>query len=1134
MRETAMPEPGKRFSRLGQFRLVRLQVVNWGTFPGYRDLPVDERGVLFTGPSGSGKSQLLDAHSVALLPFRDQRFNASADLTARGSRQAARTIVDYVRGRWSENDDEHGQAQARYLRGGRPTWSAVGATYDDGLGAVITGVVVRWFAGTDTDASKLQAMHLVHDGHFDLRALETWAQDGFSAARLQQSFPPPVTAYPKSETDYTAALVRRFGLGTSAKAALALLGKAKALKNVGDLNLFIRDNMLDVPATFSAAKTMTEVFTPLDEAFRTAERAYEQQQVLSPVPAAWAAYRGARDEMAIVESLESGVADAWLRNIHIGLIEAELQRIAEARPGLQQRLADLRDRRREARDEYRSLDDQVRREGAELEQMEEALQRASAQQTARLNAYRLYSALAERAGLVPPQDHDAFLATATALPGLLETLATRRDDLQPTRREATLAAGQAARLHRDKAAELAQLRATGALIPPGPLDRRAAIARAVGIEPAALPYAAELIDVATGEERWRPAAEKVLRGFGLRLLVPQDLRDKVAAYIDSRDMRGVVDYSIVTAASAHQPRSVPGTLAAKLTVTAGHAVSQWLLAQVTTQFSHACVEDVAALPGHTLAVTVSGTVKQRGNHYRKDDRSEFTSPSSWILGGSAAAKIEALEAETVRLEAAASAAAAAEAGLDEKWQAVTSALDAAAQLQGYGSWADLDHWAPARTASDLGERIAQARASDVNLQALRDKRDAAEAAWESLGLACKEAEQRITEGDIRSTALKADLDLEQRRGTSGGPRQVGDDARDYLTAVCGGLTMPETADGMPRLQRDLTAELAARKRASGQNQQAAAVTLSTAIGQYLARWRDSAPDDTGDVDRSAGDFAALHEEISRRRLPEAMTRFQRMITEDMVPSVGVLYRTIETEAAAIRARMATVNAGLRRVEFNEGSRLQIAWTTRQFDSAREFRQAVDDLHRHAGAAQGSPEAALAQFARIRAFMARFTGEDPDSARWRDTVLDVRLSCTFYGREERPDGTTLHTYRNTAAGSGGEQEKLVAFCLAAALSYSLGDAATGGEPRFAPLMLDEAFSKSDETFASQALAAFDEFGFQLIMAAPIRMSGVLEPFIGQAVLVEKRVTSDGARSAAAWATFGQLAARRDADDANAAS
>jgi uncharacterized protein YPO0396 len=161
-------------------------------------------------------------------------------------------------------------------------------------------------------------------------------------------------------------------------------------------------------------------------------------------------------------------------------------------------------------------------------------------------------------------------------------------------------------------------------------------------------------------------------------------------------------------------------------------------------------------------------------------------------------------------------------------------------------------------------------------------------------------------------------------------------------------------------------------------------------------------------------------------------------------------------------------------------------------------------------------------------MTRFTADDLESKRWRETVLDVRLAFTFYGREEDLDGTTVHTYRNTAAGSGGEQEKLVAFCLAAALSYNLADADSDGKPRFAPLMLDEAFSKSDETFASQALAAFDEFGFQLIMAAPIRMSGVLEPFIGQAVLVEKRVRPDGARSNAASATFGELASRRQSE------
>ena len=49
-----------------QFRLARVQLVNWGTFDGYYDIPVGERGFLITGASGSGKSTLIDAFSAAV------------------------------------------------------------------------------------------------------------------------------------------------------------------------------------------------------------------------------------------------------------------------------------------------------------------------------------------------------------------------------------------------------------------------------------------------------------------------------------------------------------------------------------------------------------------------------------------------------------------------------------------------------------------------------------------------------------------------------------------------------------------------------------------------------------------------------------------------------------------------------------------------------------------------------------------------------------------------------------------------------------------------------------------------------------------------------------------------------------
>src|SRR5262249_58701257 len=118
------------------------------------------------------------------------------------------------------------------------------------------------------------------------------------------------------------------------------------------------------------------------------------------------------------------------------------------------------------------------------------------------------------------------------------------------------------------------------LIPPRESQRRELIARGAGVPVAALPYAAELIDIAHGHERWRPAAERLLRNFGLRLLVPEQHKDAVRQFIDDHDMRGIVEYSIVTAASAHRPRPHPDTLAARLTVDLDHPSGVWLAGQL--------------------------------------------------------------------------------------------------------------------------------------------------------------------------------------------------------------------------------------------------------------------------------------------------------------------------------------------------------------------------------------------------------------------------------------------------------------------------------------------------------------------------------------------------------------------------
>ncbi len=408
-----------------------------------------------------------------------------------------------------------------------------------------------------------------------------------------------------------------------------------------------------------------------------------------------------------------------------------------------------------------------------------------------------------------------------------------------------------------------------------------------------MPYAAELIDIADGEKRWRPAAEKVLHNYGLRLLVPARHQDAVKRFIDENDMRGVVEYSVVATVSAHQPRPDAATLVGKLTVDTTHPSGPWLAGQLAKKFDHVCVETARDLDDHHIAVTVRGTVKLPGNHYRKDDRPELTHPSSYILGANTAAKLAALETEVDELAGAARRAVTEADGLDDRYRRLETTIDAATQLVVCSSWTQLDHWSSAAAARGFEDRITQIKADNVDLRRLEEQHDEAEEHWKKLSDACSDLRTQLTSHNKRQEALVAMLEQEQVK-----PHTVGDDAeRAYLDQVFDDVEVPVTPGSMPQVR------------------------------------------------------VAFRKELERRR-----------------------------------------------------------------DAA-------------------------------------------DSDR-----------------------------------------------------------------RLAHSRMDEAFSKSDETFSQQALAAFDEFGFQLIVAAPIRMSGILEPFIGQAVLVDKRVTADGAQSNAATATFGELAAR----------
>lgn len=73
------------------------------------------------------------------------------------------------------------------------------------------------------------------------------------------------------------------------------------------------------------------------------------------------------------------------------------------------------------------------------------------------------------------------------------------------------------------------------------------------------------------------------------------------------------------------------------------------------------------------------------------------------------------------------------------------------------------------------------------------------------------------------------------------------------------------------------------------------------------------------------------------------------------------------------------------------------------------------------------------------------------------------------------------------------------CLAAALRYQLGGD-VADYPRYAAVILDEAFDKADSEFTDIALNIFKDFRFQMIIATPEKSVMTLDPYVGGTTFV----------------------------------
>ncbi|MFT4167043.1 MAG: ATP-binding protein [Microlunatus sp.] len=1114
-------------SRAG-YRLQHLEVFNWGTFDGrvWRLTPGAETALL-TGDIGSGKSTLVDALTTLLLPAHKIAYNKAAGADAR-----ERTLRSYVEGHYkSERVESSGKSRAIGLRSGARKYAVVlGVFVNDGYGETVT--LAQVFQQRETTG---QPYRFFVTATRELSITADFADFGSDLRDLRRRLRTAGTAIYDDFPKYSTALRRL--LGIRSEQALELFHQTVSMKSVGNLNDFVRDHMLEPSDSTERVREIIAHFEDLTKAHDAVKRAREQLEALAPIVTTAARYDGAIAERDRLE-LERAAVRLFIAELRAALLAAEIETLEAAAQRLGQAQQEAKARQRELAGERDALiEERAKAGGDRIGELERLAREARTQAATRRAARVRFDDAVGAAGLPP-------IATSTDFAALTSLVAEQRPLLAAEKR--SLDATVAELIGREKSIdatsvgirdELASLEQRTSNLPLAQVQLRAQLCAGLGLAPEDLPYAGELIDVSDEHAAWRGAAERVLRGFALSLLVPQQHYDRVTAWVNShrlvyqaRDGKSLGAKLVYERVSARriplQRQGSAGLLLADCLEVKDGAFEDYLLAELTKRADYRCAETLAEFRGENRAVTREGQVRS-GERHEKDDRHRVDDPRRWVLGWANERKLAALRAELAELESErtkVSSELAERVSEREKLQGRQIAL---ARLEDVAGWIDLD--------------VAEA-------ESRADEHDAERLRLEAGSSRLEEIRQALTRNEQRAAEVTADIDrlIGQLATTTAAANQARQDkthdddfvaaqpvedlvaARASYEALDKRLarSRPRQSGDCGETERTLTADLTKRIERLNRELGGFVQSLVQYMTDVLRRW----PELRADLDASVetrGDFVAMHERVATDDLPKFEAEFKEQLNKNAIQELAGFNNWLNRQAAVIDERVIRINEALGAVPYNPGRYIRLEKEPTSNTDVAQFRADLRNLTNDSLAVDGD-QYSEQRFLDVKRIIERFRGRegyaDSDKA-WTRRVTDVRNWFVFSASERDLDThEEWEHYSDSDGKSGGQKEKLAYTILAASLAYQFGlewGVAKSKDFRFA--VIDEAFGRGSDASTRYALELFAKLGLQLLIITPLQKVHVIEPYVRAIGFVDNPT---GTFSRLETMTIEQYRSRRD--------
>ncbi len=1081
------------------YRLHRLEVFNWGTFDKrvWR-LSLDGTTTLLTGDIGSGKSTLVDALTTLLLPAHRIAYNKAAGADAR-----ERTLRSYVEGHYkSERIEATGASRPVGLRDHRHYSVVLGVFANDGYDETVTLAQVfhqKDQAGQPDRFFVTSPKQLAIDTDFtdfgpDLHELRRRLRAG--GAEIHTSFP-----------DYGRRLRRL--LGIASEQAMDLFHQTVSMKSVGNLNDFVRNHMLEPADADDRVREIIAHFEDLTKAHDAVRRAREQLEALEPLVATSDRYDEALARRGELERQREAVrlfiAELRMRLLADEIAAHEVKRASRVQAAVDAKTAlDDLDCEREG-----LIAERAAAGGDRVSHLEQQAAAARAQMSERRQRRKDFDRLVTSAGLADRTSSAAFasLAADVAVAGAQLDVQLRSTDAQL---EVEVAARAELRRAGDETrAEVTSLAARKNNIPAAQLDVRSQLCADLRIDAAELPFAGELLDVAEEFSQWRGAAERVLRGFALSLLVRQPHYDRLSRWVNEHRLSyrrsdgqtagsRLVYERVPTRRVPLQPGKTSGALMLSGTIEIADGLFRdYLRDELTRRADFMCVDTIEQFRTEHRAVTREGQVRS-GDRHEKDDRSHVDDPRFWVLGWVNERKIAALTNHMVQLQNQLNAA-------DSRYAALRSQRDEMAKrrsaldgLDVFRTWTELD-WEEASERAEAAELERQRLIAGSSALAEIEKRLAANAEQMTRLRRMHESligDVRVEDDAIKRATARRDADQHFVSGVAEADRATARSRFDQLTERIGAAmprTADECADAGDSLADGLQAAIDRVVRELG--------GYSNSLLQYMTEVRRRWPEATTEMDVSVearGEFRAFHDRVATDDLPRFEDEFKRQLNVNTIRELAQFNSWLNRQSHEIHARVDRINEALGAIDYSPGRYIRLDTERTTNTDVRDFRTdlraATDDT-----LSAGDDHYSEQRFGDVQRIIERFRGRDghADADRaWTRRVTDVRNWFTFSASEvDRETDQVWEHYRDSDGKSGGQKEKLAYTILAASLAYQFGlewGAEKSRAFRFA--VIDEAFGRGSDVSTRYALDLFARLGLQLLIVTPLQKVHVIEPYV----------------------------------------